>query len=204
MDISRYIEKIENPERTFLTSDSHFWHGNILKYCARPWDTVEEMNLALINNWNSVVDKDDHIYHLGDFCFRGVTSLNPLLEDGVLNGHIHLILGNHDIRRVLKSGVRFERFDEITFEKVLQVNGWDAYLNHFPFADFSNDFDHNVCQFYGHTHEGPFTIGTLTEEKLKSIQWNQYNVGEDNNDYKPISLARAMEIIKERRDKAIV
>ena len=198
------IDYITNPERTFLTSDTHFWHNNILKYCARPWDTVEEMNEAIINDWNSTVGVDDHIYHLGDFSFRGTTALNPLLEDGVLNGHIHLILGNHDINRILKNGVRIDRFDEITLEKILRCGGWDIYLNHFPFADFSNDFDHHVCQLYGHTHEGPFSTGTLTEEKLKCIQWNQYNVGVDNNDFRPISLARAMEIINERKEKALV
>jgi calcineurin-like phosphoesterase family protein len=197
---NEFITKIENPDRTFLVSDSHYNHTNILKYCERPFDTVEEMNQTLIDNWNSVVGKEDHIYHLGDFSFRGIDALNPLLEDGVLNGHIHLILGNHDLRRILKPGVRIERFDEIALEKVLEVDGWTVFLNHFPFMDFSNDFDHNVCQFFGHIHSRPFDPGTITEEKRKMLKWNQYDVGVDNNDYRPISLTNAMNIIKNKRD----
>ena len=53
--------------RIFLVSDTHFNHENILKYCNRPFNTIEEMNVALIGNWNSVVKDDDIVYFLGDF-----------------------------------------------------------------------------------------------------------------------------------------
>ena len=39
--------------KNFFISDLHFWHTNILKFDSRPWDTVEEMNQALIDIWNS-------------------------------------------------------------------------------------------------------------------------------------------------------
>jgi calcineurin-like phosphoesterase family protein len=199
-----FVTKIENPDKVFITSDTHFWHVNAIKYCARPWDTVEEMNQALVDNWNSVVGKDDHIYHLGDFSFGGIEKCNEFLQPGVLNGNIHLILGNHDTDRLLRDTVNYGRFCEITFQKILLIDGWTVFLNHFPFMDFSNNIDHKVAQLYGHTHENPFVAGTMIEEKVKFLKWNQYNIGVDNNDYRPISLARAMEIIKERRDKSIV
>lgn len=53
----------------FVTSDTHFNHKNIIKYCNRPFKDVEEMNEAIINNWNNLVTNDDVIYHLGDFGF---------------------------------------------------------------------------------------------------------------------------------------
>ena len=199
-----FVTKIENPDKVFIVSDHHFFHNNIIKYCNRPFETVEEMNEVLVKNWNSVIGPDDHVYHLGDFCFGNVEKWNWCLEPGRLNGHIHLILGNHDPERVFRPGTLIERFDSIDFQKVLLIDGWTVYLNHFPFLDFSNNVDHKVMQLFGHIHSNPFSAGTITEEKMKSLKWNQYDVGVDNNDYRPISLARAMEIIKERRDKSIV
>ena len=151
------------------------------------------MNEALVKNWNSVIGPEDHVYHLGDFCFGNVEKWNWFLEPGRLNGHIHLILGNHDTDRVFREGTMLERFDSIDYQKILIVEGWTVILNHFPFLDFSNNFDHKVIQLYGHTHEGPNTGSTMTNERLKMVQWNQYNVGVDNNNFTPISWAQVKE-----------
>jgi len=60
-----------NPEHTFFTSDTHFNHANIIKFCDRPFKDVELMNETLIANWNRVVGLDDTVFHLGDFCLGG-------------------------------------------------------------------------------------------------------------------------------------
>lgn len=195
---NEYITKLDRGDmnRMWLTSDSHWSHSNILKYCVRPWDTVEEMNQALIDNWNSVVGPDDHVYHLGDFCFGNVEKWNAILEPGVLNGHIHLILGNHDPTRLYRNGVNIGRFSEITYQKLLFVDGWTVYLNHFPFLDFSNNLDYKVISLNGHVHYNGLTNGTLNDEKIKMFQPNQYDVGVDNNNYTPISWEQVIEKIK--------
>ena len=80
----------------FVVSDTHFQHQNIIRFCdwSRPFDTVEEMNEAIVKNWNSVVSPDDTVYHLGD-CFMG--QLETVAKYGFrLNGKIHVIPGNHD------------------------------------------------------------------------------------------------------------
>lgn len=201
---TEFITKLESADGVWLTSDSHYYHKNILRYCSRPFETVEEMNQALIDNWNSVVGKDDHVYHLGDFCFGNVEKWNSILEPGVLNGNIHLILGNHDVPRMFKESVNRERFCEITYQKMLLFDGWTIFLNHFPFLDFSNSIDHKVAQAYGHLHTSPFSAGTITEEKAKYLNWNQYDVGVDNNDYTPISLEKFFEEIFKRREKTLI
>ena len=89
------IKKYEVTDKIFFTSDTHFTHNNIIKFCNRPFKDVEEMNQTLVDNWNKVVGPTDIIYHLGDFCFAGSAEWHSII--GQLNGRIHLILGNHEI-----------------------------------------------------------------------------------------------------------
>jgi len=79
---------------TYIWSDCHFWHKNIIDYEKRPFSSVEEMNETLINNWNSVVKKDDTIINLGDFAFCGKEKAIDILNK--TNGYKILIMGNHD------------------------------------------------------------------------------------------------------------
>lgn len=194
MNKNDFITKIkqEDYKNVHFCSDTHWFHNNILRYCNRPFGSVEEMNEALVNNWNSVVKPDDHVYHLGDFCFGNVEKWNWCLEPGRLNGHIHLILGNHDPERVFRDGTFIERFDSIDYQKILIIEGWTVILNHFPFLSFSNNFDHKVIQLFGHIHSGPGEFGNVLPEGYK-LQWNQYDVGVDNNNYTPVSWYQVKE-----------
>jgi calcineurin-like phosphoesterase family protein len=78
----------------FFTSDHHFGHNNIIKYCNRPFENVDEMNAALIKRWNEKIPPDGDVYHLGDFALCHPEKLEEILDQ--LNGRIHLIIGNHD------------------------------------------------------------------------------------------------------------
>ena len=101
-----YLNKIYNMNKSnnrfkhdenchiFFTSDTHFGHTNIMKYCKRPFETVEEMDQTIIDNWNSVVRPEDIVFHLGDFGFCGSLRLREIVDQ--LNGKIYLITGNHD------------------------------------------------------------------------------------------------------------
>lgn len=77
----------------FFTSDTHYGHANVIKYCNRPFRDIVEMREVLINSWNAAVGPADLVYHLGDFSFheREVATVLPRL-----NGRKILILGNHD------------------------------------------------------------------------------------------------------------
>ena len=54
----------------FFTSDLHFDHHNILKFQDRGVKSIQQMNQKIIDNWNSIVGKQDDIYILGDFMWR--------------------------------------------------------------------------------------------------------------------------------------
>jgi calcineurin-like phosphoesterase family protein len=48
--------------KIFFTADQHFGHKNIIKYCNRPFSSVEEMNKVMIDRWNEIVGKEDTVY----------------------------------------------------------------------------------------------------------------------------------------------
>ena len=77
----------------FFTADTHFGHTNILKLCNRPFDSIEEMNEAMISNWNDRVKGTDTVYIVGDMFFRCEDAETVLKR---LRGKKRLIVGNHD------------------------------------------------------------------------------------------------------------
>ena len=182
----------EEAEHLFFTSDSHYDHKNIIKYCKRPFSSVEEMNQGLIDNWNSVVGKDDTVFHLGDVTFGGNTNLIKYVSQ--LNGHIILIKGNHD--RKLQQSICNKLFDYTCQQLTLNIDGITVFLNHFPFLCFSGTYktDKSI-QLFGHIHSGPLSSGPDIDRFMQYGTLNQYDVGVDNNYYKPVSWGEILKRI---------
>lgn len=80
--------------KTFVISDTHFAHKNIIDYCNRPFKDIHEMDEAMIKNWNETVSNDDVVIHLGDFGLGNKEYIRSIIQR--LNGKKILILGNHD------------------------------------------------------------------------------------------------------------
>ena len=96
--------KYMNNQKVWFTSDTHFNHGNIIRYSARPFNSTEEMDRVLIDNINNSVQANDILYHLGDFAWsRGLTAKEFINQaqsyrNSINCKTIHLITGNHDPR----------------------------------------------------------------------------------------------------------
>lgn len=164
----------------------HFSHQNIIKYCDRPFSSVREHDEAIIKNWNFVVAPDDTVYHLGDFMFsQSVETVENMVKR--LNGHIHLIYGNHD-----KKAVRRARgFASKSDYKRITVDDNKIVLFHYPIARWDCRF-HGSIHLFGHTH------GTYEPPKGDLA----IDVGVDNNNYTPISYSDVIDKIDEiRRSK---
>lgn len=84
----------------YFTSDLHFGHFNAIGFDYRPFQTVEEMDKALIDNWNRKVTNEDTVYILGDFCFHSDKEPEYYLQQ--LKGKKYLVQGNHD-QAIMKS-----------------------------------------------------------------------------------------------------
>lgn len=185
-----------NPEKVFFTSDTHFRHAAIVGFCNRPFDSVDDMDEALIENWNKVVSNDDTVYHLGDFAFCGTQMIKRIRER--LNGKIHLIIGNHDIRNINPNTVG-NCFESIEYQRIIEIDGYNVVLNHYPFLCFPGAFNSHLVQLFGHVHTRQGNTGN-DRDRLQYLYPTQYDVGVDNNNFTPISW----EYVKEKIENQLL
>jgi len=184
------LKKLQH-DKVWFTSDPHFNHANIIKYCKRPFDNVEVMNEVLIDNWNMVVGEDDLIICCGDFSLGSSNSAVNVLNK--LNGHKLLIRGNHE-KSVLNSREAMDFFDggvydllEITVLDEEVSDGFqDIILCHYPMVVWDKSH-RGSWQLFGHVH------GMLDGDKRLSP--NQMDIGVDSNGFRPISYQEVKEII---------
>ncbi|MDY4528982.1 MAG: metallophosphoesterase [Parabacteroides sp.] len=180
-------------DRLFFTADTHFNHTNMLKFCDRPFADVEEMNETIIARWNQVVGEEDHVFHLGDFCQGGSAEWTRLLDQ--LNGKIHLIVGNHDLKNLRQGYIK--RFEEVVMQQWIEVEDKMIYLNHYPYLCFDGGYKPNVWQLFGHVHTRENNTG-LDAERLAYLYPTQYDVGVDNNGFAPVSYQEVKQIIEQQ------
>lgn len=177
-------------DKVFFTSDTHFYHSNIINFCGRPFKNVEVMNETLIANWNSVVGPDDIIFHLGDFCLGGSAEWTNILNR--LNGKIYLIVGNHDIKN-LRQGY-YSRFEHIAMQMHIEVGKQKIYLNHCPFLCYGGAY-RDTWQLFGHVHTSKQNT-SIDAPRLHMLFPTQYDVGVDNNNFTPVSFEEVKRIIE--------
>lgn len=132
---------------SWVISDTHFGHQNVIKYDNRPFKNAAAMDEALIKNWNSVVAPEDTIYHLGDFAFHAEDMVCGILER--LNGNKILILGNHD--KVMRTDCVRKHFQLITPYLEVYQDKQLICMFHYPMAEF-NKCHHGSFHVHGHCH----------------------------------------------------
>lgn len=181
--------------KIWFTSDTHFGHQNILRFCERPFVSIEEMDNTIIERWNLKVGKDDIVFHLGDFAFATNKRWQELIS--LLNGKIYLILGNHDITR-WPGTYTMQLFDRVENQMMLKIdNKYKVYLNHFPFLCYDGTYrnpEDCTIQLHGHVHERVGGIGK-DDQRLQYRFPYQYDVGVDNNNFYPVSWEEILKII---------
>jgi calcineurin-like phosphoesterase family protein len=159
---------------TFLISDTHFGHALMVRDNNRPWDDVDEMNEALIDNWNKTVKDNDVVYHLGDVVMNR-RYLAPVMSR--LNGRKKLIKGNHDLFRL----------DEYLpwFEDILGCKPMhDMMMTHIPIH--TQDLGRFKANIHGHLHQKDILIKNSWNSE--SVPDNRYfSVCVEKINYTPIN-----------------
>jgi len=164
----------------YVTSDLHLEHSNIIEYCDRPYEDVDQMNADLISNWNNRVEKEDVVIFLGDLVFGGKDEIVSYIDK--LNGNILFIQGNHDD---VDASFPFPVCQSTTIEH----SGIEFFCSHYP----ENVPDGaNWWHLYGHVHNND-----LEEYPFISPGNKRINVSTDVTGYGPISMDSIIEYIQE-------
>ena len=180
----------------WITSDSHFGHSKPFLYEPRGFKNIEEHDEAIIQNWNSLVKPDDIVYHLGDVMLNDDEHGLKCLQR--LNGHIHLIRGNHDTdNRLLKYTECWNVELVCNWATVIKSGKQSIYLSHYPTITSNYDIDKplkvRVISVCGHSHtKDPFA------------DWDKgliFHCELDTNNCKPWNLEDILKAIRKRLDK---
>jgi len=156
----------------WFTSDEHYGHTNIIKYCNRPYRNVAEMDEDLIRCFNSVVNKMDVTVHAGDFAWSSKEEHVHKYYVSALNGSHIFLKGSHD-RWLKQASYLFER----------KIGDLYVVVCHYCLKTWPRSYQGSICLF-GHSH------GRLPPET------NQWDITVDNNNYFPISLDQIHDIMK--------
>lgn len=139
---------------TFATSDTHLGHRNIIKYCNRPFTSVEEMDEVLIEKWNKKVSTSSTIIHAGDVGWYRDKPHKFRETLGRLNGKKYLIPGNHDDNLLLLS----EYFTILPLVHEVVWNKQKIVFCHYPMRSWHHNMNGN-WHLYGHCHNTIPTYG---------------------------------------------
>ncbi len=204
--------------KIFVTSDTHYGHANIIKYCKRPFlkpgdlDTnddwtsrsiarqrANEHDEVLITNHNAVVSPEDTVYHLGDVVFGRTEDAIRIIRR--LNGNFKFIRGNHDrTMDELKSVIRFypdlkDRVEFLGDYYVLNHDLGEFVMFHYPILVWDKAHHGAFC-LCGHSH------GTCPQSNPNTTTSRLLDVGVDTHNFTPWSLSQIETLLSAKAYKS--
>lgn len=192
--------KLNNDIKVWITSDTHYAHKNICRGVTnwrlpdgsvpekqtRPFDTLEKMNAAIVNNINEVVGQDDILIHLGDWSFGGFENIEEF-HNRLICKNIHLILGNHDHHIDRNRGDIRKLFLSVSWFDQFEYQGETIEMCHYPISSW-NALRKGRIHLHGHCHL-PF------DKKISNGR--RMDVGMDGNlEFAPYDLKEVIKALK--------
>lgn len=174
--------------KIWITSDLHFCHDRQFIYGPRGFNSIDEMNEAIVERWNSVVEPGDTVYVLGDIMLNDNEKGIALFEK--LNGFKHIICGNHDTDA--RRDLYLRTAISVKYADVIKYRGYHFYLSHYPTmtANFEKTcLKQCMINLYGHTHQQTNFYNDIPF---------MYHIGMDSHNCTPILLD---DIIEECKNK---
>ena len=179
--------------KVWLTSDLHFGHQKEFLYGPRGYNSNVQMMEDVIKRWNDKVAPEDHVYVMGDLIV-GENEPYAFYMLQRLNGHLHVVLGNHDSDRRADLYKKCSNIDEVALAMRFRYKKFHCYLSHYPTLTSNYDDEEplytRVINFCGHTHtKDPFHDwgkGTI------------YHVELDAHNNEPVLIDDAIEQMKQK------
>lgn len=182
-----------DPETTWVVSDTHFGHDNIVGFCHRP----EDHEQAMIAEWRAQVPDDATVLHLGDLAYRGNARFKNLIAPELTGARKLLIFGNHDRQR-------FSFYKQSGFSPVkpfaLRVWNYDGGVgvvpeghtghshvvsfSHYPWNEADEGkMDRWDVRIHGHIHNNGYT-----RDAYVPFLKNHINLSVEQTKYRPVNL----------------
>lgn len=183
--------------KIYLSSDFHFGHSREFLYKPRGFESIEEHDNRIIENWNSIVASDDICYILGDCMLGDNTHGIECLKQ--LNGKLHIIAGNHCTNTRIEL---YKQLPNVIFEGYgmpLKYKKYHFFLSHYPTLTSNFDYDEplkkQVISLCGHSH---------TKDKFVDIDKGLiYHVELDAHNNKPVLIDDIINDLKEYKETSI-
>lgn len=176
---------------TWVVSDTHFGHDNIVGYCLRP----EDHEVAMLAEWRAEVPDDATVLHLGDLCWKGNAYFKHIIAKELTGSRKLLIKGNHDRARdklYKQAGFRLARPFALKLAETysgLRVSEFGTYtvsFSHYPWSEeddgtmFGTDW-----RIHGHIHNSGYT-----DKSRPYVPYlkNHINMSVEQTHYRPVNL----------------
>lgn len=163
----------------YLTSDQHFGHDRLFIWQVRGYTSVEEMNRAQVDKWNSIITDEDDVYILGDLMLGDKSNIDYIKQ---LKGKLHIVYGNHDTATRREMYNELPNVVEAQWAIMLNYRKYHFYMSHFPAltGNLEKESLHQMTlNLYGHTHQ----TSNFYEDRPY-----MYNVGVDSHNGYPVLL----------------
>ncbi len=175
MKKKKYNTKDQN---IWFTADEHYGHSNIIQFCNRPFQSIYEMDAALIHNHNEVVGSKDIVFHLGDFSLVNKSELAYKRYINNLNGYHIFLRGSHD---------KWLKDNTAPYVVELVIDGQHIILSHYSMRTWPRSH-WNTWHLFGHSHGKMGSFG------------KSFDCGVDCFEYYPIDFQRVSSIMETLED----
>lgn len=193
--MTRFRDDID-PARTWVISDTHFGHKNIIGFCHRP----EDHDQLMIENWAREVPEDATVIHLGDLVYKGNAYFKAVQAPKLTGARKLLVLGNHDGGRYSfykNSGFKLARpfsimwgHTEVSFSHYPWNEEGDARLKIEP----EGQMPENHLRLHGHIHNNGYTRASYVPFRRQHV-----NLSVEQTKYNPVNLASLLSAVLDDR-----
>lgn len=190
---------------TWVVSDTHWGHDNIVGFCARP----EDHDQIMIAEWRAHVPDDATVLHLGDVCYGhngGNTRFKRLTSKELTGARKLIIQGNHDnqtysfyrdsgfsIATPFALGFTLSGHDGLILDprahRQAEITGsispWVVSFSHYPWQspDDRGRIPPNHTRVHGHIHNSGYTRNGYVPFLKQHI-----NMSVEQTRYRPVNL----------------